>query len=69
MIISILLMTISVSRRRRSTTVMLVFARDERWVGEERVERGRRLSTSFVRIHGRRSRSEVMQRCTGLEWS
>jgi hypothetical protein len=48
---------------------MVVLARDERWVGEERVERGRRLSTSFVRIHGRRSRSEVMRRYTGLEWS
>jgi hypothetical protein len=48
---------------------MLVFARDEHWVGKERVERGRRLSTSFVRIHGRRSRSQVMQRCIGMEWS
>jgi hypothetical protein len=68
-IVSVLLRTISVFVRRRSTVTMLVFARDEHWVGKERVERGRRLSTSFVRIHGRRSRSEVMQRCTGLEWS
>lgn len=53
MIVSVLLMTISIPLSRRSTMIMLVFARDERWVGEERVERGRRLSTSFVWIHAR----------------
>lgn len=63
MIFSVLLRTISAFVRGRSTMTMIVFARDEHWVGKERVERGRRLSTSFVRIH------EVMQRCTGLEWS